>query len=105
MDLSERYDSFIADEEQIEPVHLYRQKEQFNHKLKLATVGEIKNFERMAENKNEKYKQNYPSLFSQDSFNAGIKTHFISDENDDYFVVGDRKEISHDVILKDEGKW
>ena len=51
-------------------------------------MAEIKNFERMAENKNEKYKQNYPSLFSEDSFNAGIKTHFISDENDGYFQVG-----------------
>jgi hypothetical protein len=45
-------------------VHLYREKEQFSNKLKLATVAEIKNFERMAENKNDKYKQNYPSLFS-----------------------------------------
>ena len=88
MDLSERYDSSIADQEQIEPVHLYREKEQFSNKLKLATVAEIKNFERMAENKNDKYKQNYPSLFSEDSFNAGIKTHFISDENDGYFQVG-----------------
>lgn len=38
------YDSSIADEEQIEPAHLYRQKEQLSNKLKLATAAEIKNF-------------------------------------------------------------